>query len=100
MKITMRLIFSLVTAVTFVVLVFTTVQVYSERRILLTELDKRATVAAETFWSGTHPLISRKNAVALRPMLQRVAEEHGLAGLALFDNEDNLVIATKSLTDS
>ena len=99
MKISLRLILSLVSIIMLVVSLFTLYQVRHEKRVLIDELDRRAGVLAE----GLQESIESHLANAKFKEIERIVEKFGnrerLAGIAIYDQEFKPLAVTKSLAE-
>jgi trehalose 6-phosphate synthase len=97
MRITVRLIVSLLVMVTVVVTLFAFVQVRQEKARLIDELERRTGILAESFQETVEPLLEK----APSPNLQRLVEKFGnrerLSGLAIYDLQGRPLAVTPSL---
>jgi trehalose 6-phosphate synthase len=85
MKITVRLIVSLVFVATLVAALSSYVQVQSDRERLETELDARASVIAESMQESVQSLMSNPSAVRLKRFVERFENRENMLGVAVYD---------------
>lgn len=85
MKITIRLVVSLVIAVTLVAVAFTAYQVRVERGRLLAEIERRANVLAESLQESVGPLVERRSLERLRLISEKFGNRERLKGVAIYD---------------
>ncbi len=97
MRITLRLIFSLVIAAATVVFVSTGFQARQEQVRLEEELGRRANVLAESLQESAEPLVSSENLEGLRRLVQRFGDRERLAGIAVYANDGRPLAITSSL---
>ncbi|MEK7765927.1 MAG: hypothetical protein AAB368_06785, partial [bacterium] len=94
MKITLRLILSLLLAVSSVAFVFTYLQVDRERQRLLDEMEGRARLLADSL---EEPIVARlgpDRRLELTRLTKRFGHRHRLAGVAVYDAAGSTVAAT------
>ncbi len=97
MKITIRLIVSLVLVVALVALVFSLFQVSSERRRLTGELERRSLVLADSLQESISPLIKSNAVSRLNRIVNRFGNRERLNGVAVFDKQGSLLTSTSTL---
>jgi trehalose-6-phosphate synthase len=97
MKITVRLIVSLILVVAAVVFVFSLYQVSSERGRLTGELERRSLVLAESLQESIAPLIESNTISRLNRIVNRFGNRERLNGVAVFDRQGSLLAATNTL---
>ena len=85
MRITFRLILSLVVGVTLVALVFSYFQVRQEERRLREETERRAAVLAESLQESVEPLLDSKSSGNLQRIVERFGNRKRLSGVAVYD---------------
>jgi len=90
MRITLRLIISLVALITTVVLGYTVLQVRHERSILSREMQRQASEYAQPIVSVVEPLVPPRNKATVQRMIQRLRKSPVL-GLAVFGPESQMV---------
>ncbi len=100
MKITLKLIFSLVLIATLVVLGFTFFQVQNERNRLTHELDVRAEILTEGLNESVKELLKAKSPVGLKRLVERFGGRERLIGVAVYDSLGNSIVSSinKSIT--
>jgi trehalose-6-phosphate synthase len=97
MKITIRLIVSLVLVVALAVFAFSLYQVSSEKSRLTGELERRSLVLAETLQESIAPLIESNAVSRLNRIVNRFGTRERLNGVAVFDRQGNLLVSTSTL---
>lgn len=97
MKITMRLIVSLVIMVAVVALAFSLFQVSREKDRLAKDLERRSLVLAESFQESLAPLIQSNSASQLNRIVNRFGNRERLKGIVVFDRGGGVITATSSL---
>src|SRR3970040_2925741 len=85
MRITFRLILSLVIGVTLVASLFTFLQVRQERRRLREEVERRAIVLAESLQESVEPLLDKAPSRNLQRIVERFGNRERLSGVAAYD---------------
>ena len=96
MKITIRLIVSLVIVVALVALAFSLYQVNRERDLLARDLERRAVILAESFQESLAPLIQSGAGSRLNRIVNRFGNRERLKGI-IFDRQGGVITATSSL---
>lgn len=99
MRITFRLILSLVAVITFVVFVFTSLQVRHEKRTLEEDLNRRSAVVAEALQDRIEPLIIGNRSGDLAWVVEKYGSRPPFKGLAVYDKLGKRVAGSKSLDD-
>ena len=87
MKITVRLIISLVFVATLVAGLSSYMQVQSDRDRLTVELDARAAVLAESMQESVQSLLSAPSATRLRRFVERFENRENMLGVAVYDTQ-------------
>ncbi len=98
MKITIRLIVSLVIVTALVALAFSLYQVNSERRLLVRDLERRAVILAESFQESLAPLIQSNADSRLNRIVNRFGNRERLKGTVIFDRQGSVITATNGLS--
>jgi len=98
MKITIRLIVSLVVVVALVALAFSLYQVNRERDRLVRDLERRASILAESFQETLAPLIQSGADSRLNRIANRFGNRERLSGTVIFDRQGNVITATRTLS--
>ncbi len=97
MKITIRLIVSLVIVVALVALAFSLHQVNKERGLLARDLERRALILAESFQESLAPLIQSGADSRLNRIVNRFGNRERLKGTVIFDRQGTVITATSNL---
>lgn len=99
MRITLRLILSLVFIITVVVAGFTYWQVRQERLALLDEMKRRASVLATGLQDTIEPVLAGSDRSKLTRIVEKFSNRDRIAGLAIYDIEGQLLVKSKGLED-
>ena len=97
MKITIRLIVSLLFAVALVVAVFSYYQVSAEKVRLTGELERRTIILAEGMHESIIPLITSNSLSKLNRLVTRFGNRGRLKGVAVYDRQGNIMAITPDL---
>ena len=97
MKISLRLIISLVFMAAMVAVVFSSYQVSTEKARLAVEMERRAIILAESLEESVIPLINSKSFVRLNRIVERFGNRERLQGVAIFDSRANSIALTPAL---
>src|SRR3989304_5651173 len=97
MRITLRLIFSLVIVVTLVVSLFAFVQVRQEKERLSEELERRTAILAESLKESVEPLMEKGPSKNLQRIVEKFGNRERLSGVAVYDPQGNPLAITPSL---
>jgi trehalose 6-phosphate synthase len=97
MRITFRLILSLVIAAAAVVFVSTGFQARQEQVRLEEELERRASVLAESLQESAEPLVASENLDGLRRLVERFGDRERLAGIAVYASHGQPLAITATL---
>jgi alpha,alpha-trehalose-phosphate synthase [UDP-forming] len=97
MKITLRLIVSLVLAAALVASVFSYVQVQDERDRLTRELDVRASILAESLQESVKELLRANSPSKLKRLADRFGNRDRLVGVAVYDSQAVCLAASPGL---
>jgi trehalose 6-phosphate synthase len=98
MRLSFRLIFSLILGLTLVSLLFAAYQVELEKRGLRKDLQRRAEVLAESLAQNVEPLLEKSSHERLQRMVERFGNREHLDGVAIYDNQGSPVAVTSGLT--
>ena len=93
MRISLRLIVSLILGVTLVTLLFAHFQVKAEKRALRSDLERRAEILADSLAQSVEPLLQKRSRKELQSLVDRFGNRQRLAGVAVYD-EDGRPLAT------
>lgn len=97
MKITLRLIISLLFVVTLVGAGFSVFQVYSEKIRLKGELERRSIILAESLGESVTHLLRSNSLPKLNRLVARFGNRERLKGVAVFDKQGNILSSTPDL---
>jgi len=97
MKITIRLIVSLVFIVGLVAVGFSSYQVRAEKMRLTAELERRAIILAESLQESVIPLIASNSLLRLNRLVERFGNRERLRGVAVYDRQGNILAVTPDL---
>ena len=100
MKMTLRLIVSLVVTVGTVAAFSAFFQVRQERDQMRNEMERRARLLAEGLQETVAPLVQQGPSERLRKIVERFGNRERLAGVAVFDAKGGLLAGTQSLGTS
>ncbi|HXA68461.1 MAG TPA: trehalose-6-phosphate synthase [Bryobacteraceae bacterium] len=97
MRLRLRLIVSLVVAVTIVSVAFALYQVQAEDRSRKNELERRAQVLAESLQETVEPLLAKGAQDSLQRIVERFGNRERLDGIAIYDKQAHPVVMTPNL---
>lgn len=97
MRITLRLVLSIVTVVALIVLAFTLVQVRQEKQRQGMDLERRASLLAESLGETIELLVEQGHSRRLQRIVEKFGNRERLAGVAVYDNKRRLLAVTPSL---
>ncbi|MHB8174393.1 MAG: trehalose-6-phosphate synthase [Nitrospirota bacterium] len=97
MKITVRLIVSLVLVVAVVTAAFSFYQVDKEKSRMTDELERRTTVLADSLRESVATLVRAGLSVRLNRLVVRFGNRKRLKGIAVFDTDGNIIASTPEL---
>lgn len=97
MKITIRLIVSLIFVIALVAVVFSFYQVRTEKARLASELERRAIILAESLQESVIPLMQANSLPRLNRLVERFGNRERLKGVAVFDKQGNALASTPEL---
>ncbi len=97
MRLSLRLIVSLVFAVTIVSVAFALYQVQAENRSRKNELERRAQLLAESLQETVEPLLAKGAQESLQRIVERFGNRERLAGVAIYDKQAHPVVMTPNL---
>ena len=98
MRITLRLILSLIVGITLVAAVFAYVQVRQEERRLREETERKAAILAESLEESIEPLLEQKGGKRLQKIVERFGNRERLSGVAVYDVSGRCVAITPGLS--
>lgn len=97
MKVILRLIFSLVSVVAIVAFSFSFWQARQEELRLKNELEKRASIMADSLKMSVEPLLIYDPQQSLQRIVDKFSNREKLVGIAIHDTQENLVLASSDL---
>jgi uncharacterized membrane protein affecting hemolysin expression len=97
MKITIRLIISLLFIIALVAVVFSFYQVRTEEARLTDELERRVVILAESLQESVKPLVQSNSLERLNRLLKRFGNRERLKGVTIFDRQGNIFASTSDL---
>jgi trehalose 6-phosphate synthase len=97
MKITIRLIVSLIFIVALVAIGFSFYQVRAEKMRLTAELEHRTIILAESLQESVVPLIASNSLSRLNRLVERFGNRERLKGVAVYDQQGNILAVTPDL---
>ncbi len=100
MKLSLRLIACLVVSISLVTFVVARTQVRGEKRGLRADLARRAEVLTESLQETVEPSLQRGSAIQLQRIVDRFGDREHLAGIAVYDQNGDLLAASAKLTHS
>src|ERR1051326_5229300 len=96
MKITMRLIASLVIAIASATSLFSYLQVRQEKARQLSDIEHRTRLLAKRLEETMTPLIQKGSASQLKSLAEKYKNKENIEGIAVFDGKGNFLVATDS----
>lgn len=99
MKITIRLIVSLTLVVALVAVGSSFYQVRQERALLVSELERRAFLLADSLRESVMPILDADSPERLGPFVERFGNRERLRGIAVYDDQGQVLASTSSLKD-
>ncbi|HEX2719866.1 MAG TPA: hypothetical protein VHM71_02845, partial [Candidatus Deferrimicrobium sp.] len=97
MKITIRLVVSLVLVLALVAVVFSFYQVREERARLTSDLERRSIILAESIQESVTPLITSDSPERLKLLVQRFGIREKFQGIAVHNARGRLLASTADL---
>lgn len=97
MKITVRLVFSLVLMVAAVTLAFSLYQVDRERQRLTADLERRSSMLNDSLQASITHLVETNSIQRLNTLVNKLGNRERLKGMAIFDINGNLLTSTNNL---
>ena len=99
MRLSLRLILSLVIGISLVTFIISRNQVRSEKRGLRTDLERRAEILAESLGEIVEPAVERGSHIQLRRIVDRFEDRQRLAGVIVYDPDGRILAESTSLSD-
>jgi trehalose 6-phosphate synthase len=100
MKITLRLILSLLLVATLVASIFSYLQVRSERKNLTNELERRSLILAESFQETMKEMWSTQSPAKLKRFVKRFGNRERLVGIIVYDVQGGILASSPGLPSS
>ncbi len=97
MKVALRLIFSLITIVALVAFSFSVWQARQEELRLKNELERRASIIADSLKMSVEPLLLTEDTKYLQRIVDKFSNREKLVGIAVHDIQENLILASTDL---
>jgi trehalose 6-phosphate synthase len=96
-RITLRLIISLIVGVTVVAFIFAYLQVREEKQRMKDDLERRAEVLVESLAETVAPLVEKRSTKDLQRIVERFGNRERLAGIAVYDRGGGALAMTSGL---
>lgn len=90
----------IVLIVSLIVTAFTVNQVENESQRLKTDLQYRTTLLAESLRESIEPNFINKSDAYLESVLERFTTKERLAGLGVYDNKGNMIVASSTVSEA
>jgi len=97
MKLSLRLIASLVVSISLVTVIVANMQVRTAKDGLRTDLARRAEILTDSLQEAIEPLLQRSQATQLERMVERFNGREHLAGIAVYDANGNVIAASAKI---
>ena len=97
MKITIRLIVSLIFVIALVAVVFSFYQVRNEKNRLINDLERRTIILAEGLEESVRALVLSNSLKKLNRLVERFGNRERLKGVAVYDQQGNILAVTPDL---
>ncbi len=97
MRMSLRLIVSLIVGVTLLSAVFAIFQQRAEKRGLRNDLAKRAEILAESLGANVEPLLAKSSRRNLQKIVTQFGNRERVTGIAVFDKSANTLAITPGL---
>jgi len=97
LRINLRIILSIVVVISILALLFTFMQVQQEKKRLMIDLQRRASLLGESLVESIEPLLERGPPARLQKIVEKFGNRERLAGIAVYDVKDKLIAATPPL---
>ncbi len=99
MRISIRLIISLVVGVTLLSILFAVFQVKAEKRGLRKDLENRAAIVGESLESKVAPLLDLRSRKRLQAVITQFGDRDHLKGIAVFSRSGDNIAKTQGVVD-
>ncbi len=97
MKITFRLIISLIFASALVAITFTTLQIRNEREVILNELNLRAQMFTEGLQNPVAEYIRTNSMRKLKSLIERFSKNSRYIGIAVYDSQAVMILSSADI---
>lgn len=97
MRLSLRLILSLVIGITLVTFFISRNEVISQKRGLRADLERRAQILAESLGEIVEPALERSSHEQLRHIVERFGNRQRLAGVVVYDGKGEVIAESSSL---
>lgn len=98
MKITLRLIVSLLFVAALVAVLFSFYQVRAENKRLTAELERRTIILAESLQESVKPLVQSNSADKLNRLVEKFGNRERLKGVAVYDVQGAVLASSRNLS--
>ena len=99
MRTTLRLVLPLIVSVAVVSLLFATYQVRTQRKLLRSDLTRRAEILGDSLQESVEQLLDKGNDKGLQRLVDRFGQREHLKGVALYDVAGQVIALTPSLDE-
>jgi len=93
-RISLRIIVSVVLVTSLLVLLFTIMQVRQEKERLMIDLQRRSSLLGESLKESIEPLLEKGHPERLPKIVEKFGNRERLAGVAIYDVKDKLIAAS------
>lgn len=101
MRLSLRLVFSLVVSISLVTFIIARSQVKAEKGSLRTDLERRGEILTESLEETVEPVLARSGAESqLRRIVERFGNRERLIGIAVYDPDGKILAASANLVRS
>jgi trehalose 6-phosphate synthase len=97
MKITIRLIVSLLFVIALVAVIFSYYQVHSEENRLVSELERRTIILAESLQESVKPIVQSDSRQKLDRLVERFGNRERLKGIIVYNAQGDILSSTTEL---
>jgi len=97
LRITFRIVLSIIVVVSAIAFLLTLFQAQQEREGLRRDLDRRTSLLAESLRETIEPLVGQPQAARLQHVVENFGNRERLAGVAVYDAKDQLIAVTPAL---
>ncbi len=98
MRISLRIILSIILVISILVFLFTLMQVRREKERLTLELKQRASLLGESLRESVEPLLESGKPERLQKIVEKFGNRERLLGVAIYDVKDRLIAVTPLLS--